>query len=306
MARREWKGNEEAFLRAHYAEHGMRYCAQHLGRSMNSVACRAMQLGLKRPGRSAQDPYTSTPAIDDAIRRAYQNPIRGSVQRLADMIGRPRKWVAERAAAIGARPPGRLARKWSDASSPSCRSRRARSISHVRQAHAAQGWLPPDSLVHHPHAQRPRLDRTDSPYLRVSDIAELFGVSYSAAQSWVEKGWLHAEQEEVSDRTTRWVVHEDAVVRFVGEHTAAVSLPRLEPNKAWFIDLLLRRGAIAYAAAENDTLTQKVAALAKRGDLGRIQIAGMLDIDAQRVSVEIWRARKAGLLPAKNEQGAAA
>ncbi len=305
MARREWKGNEEAFLRAHYAEHGMRYCAQHLGRSMNSVACRAMQLGLKRPGRSAQDPYTSTPAIDDAIRRAYQNPIRGSVQRLADMIGRPRKWVAERAAAIGARPPGRLARKWSDAELAILQEQAGRSISHVRLTLRKAGFhRTASSIIHMRNARR--LDRTDSPYLRVSDIAELFGVSYSAAQSWVEKGWLHAEQEEVSDRTTRWVVHEDAVVRFVGEHTAAVSLPRLEPNKAWFIDLLLRRGAIAYAAAENDTLTQKVAALAKRGDLGRIQIAGMLDIDAQRVSVEIWRARKAGLLPAKNEQGAAA
>jgi DNA-binding transcriptional regulator GbsR (MarR family) len=82
------------------------------------------------------------------------------------------------------------------------------------------------------------------------------------------------------------------VARFVVENPGSINLAKLEPNKAWFIDLMARCAASTSEGVRDKG--QRIYALANaRPDLSHAQIADMTGSTQKAVSVTISKLRSA-------------
>lgn len=288
-----WKCTDIAFLREHYATKGAAWCAERLpGRTVVSINSRARKAGLAQ-SRMAQA-IRSTPQIDAVITRGYQgNRPHGFVGALAKSIERPTWWVSGRAADLGLiAPPS--ATRWTQDEKDFVEARPLTSAGTLAKMMRKRGWKRAPSAIAWMRSHG-IIARDDPAIFTAADLARAMGVDTSIVTKWVKAGWLHATPRGTNRTDAQggdtYIIHERDVARFVVEHVGRVNLAKIEPNKAWFVDLMAR-----CAASTPDGIRDKgkrIAALAEqRPDLTRTQIAEMTDSTPSAVSVVLSRVRR--------------
>ncbi|GAN49677.1 hypothetical protein ACXR8U_13905 [Methylobacterium radiotolerans] len=245
----DYRQEEDDFLRAHYVKRGARWCAERMpGRSVHSLTKRVRVIGVAR-----KDVFEKAPTsdwIDAQIRRAYtgERPT-GFVTACAKAVGRSRYWVAKRALELGLIK-SRDQRPWSDAEleyaskwpliSPVELSRRMRRLGYHRT---------PGAIAY--MRTEGKIATTDDAQFTAAGLAEAMGVMTATVTGWVNKGLLRASRRGWNRTSAQngdgYIIHERDVAAFIVQHTAYISLAKLEPNKFWLVDLLVRCGAPATA-----------------------------------------------------------
>lgn len=245
-ARRFWTTRELALLREHYPTGGVLACLPRLpGRSARAVygmACKLRLPGpdtLRREGRPRQR-YSTSPQIDDAIRRGYPKATGvGAVVALAQAVGRPRWWVSRRAAALGLVAPRFRQPPWTDAEAEIVAGNAHRSPATIVRKLRRAGFERTETAVA-VKVKRLGADTTDPDHWTARGFAAVMGVDSTTVSAWIAKGWLQAKRRG-TERTAaqggdQWWIHRKAARRFVLENLAAVDLRKVE--KYAFVSLL--------------------------------------------------------------------
>jgi DNA-directed RNA polymerase specialized sigma24 family protein len=240
--RYHWTTREIAALSRTY-QHGIIACMDALpGRSDRAIYGMAGKLGLKSPRMpAARRQWSSTEHVDDAIRRGYQKPDRGTINRLAIDIQRPRTWIRDRAIKLGIAVPRYKPLPWSPEEDLIVRE-----LAGQRKPASIQRALRKDGFARTETAIVVRMKRLgESRVIESVDeysgrqLADMMGVDGKTVSTWVSKGLLRAKEvgEPRSDgRATTWRIKRKDVRRFIIDHTAHVDLRKVE--KFWFVDLL--------------------------------------------------------------------
>jgi len=245
-AKRFWTAREEAILRAHFPLVGAVGCAQKLtGRSPYAINQHARKMGLQAPPRhrAPQQFYSSSPHIDEAIRRVYQGDgHKGAVEELARTLGRPRWWIRDRALRLGLQPPRFKEPPWTSEEIEIAAELSHRPLSSIQSALKRAGYRRSESAI------AVKLKRIGTPMGRNGDpdrytgtqLARLFGVTLGVVRRWIIRGWLVASRRGTA-RTAQqggdeWWIHRRDVVAFIFNNPAAVDLRKAE--KFWLLDLL--------------------------------------------------------------------
>lgn len=297
--RKQWTGAEEAFLRQHYTAKGGHWCAEKMGRTHPSVLKRAEQLGLHREGYRPPGTAAVSPLMDEAIRQAYRGKLRsGAVKRLAQVYGLSRQAISQRALQIGARRHGRrdlwsareleLLHAYAQAT-PYQMVRILKEAGFKRTAHAVVCAR----ANHH-------VDRASSEVHYLSEVARLLGVTPSTPRNWIRRGLLVPEPGTDTEREPA-LISDLELARFLTQHTTAYSLTNLAPNHEWFIDLLVRKGALAAMSKPRSKKEQVMQAALAHPTMSRRQLAELLEMDAPTVSVVMSQLKAEGLLPDTRE-----
>lgn len=247
--RRFWTGREEKILREVYTAGGVPAALTALpGRSASAIYNRANQMKIPAPTTARRDtPRERWPLdahIDAAIRRVYQSaPLIGAIKRLAQVVGRPRAWVSNRARQLGLQQPRFKEPVWSAQELQLVGDNATLSLGHLRSKLRRAGFNRTETAIK-VKLKRLGADRDDENRFSASALAELFGVDPGSIIQWIEKGWLRAQKID-GDKTLgggrNWSVHRRDIRRFVIENVAAIDLRKVE--KHWFVDLLASREA---------------------------------------------------------------
>ncbi len=298
-SRHEWKTSEERFLRKHYPDKGGVWCAEELGRkSAAAVVEKARSLRIKRAGRMPVIREGESSLLDDAIRAAYQQPRHsGAVPRMAKQYGVTQQWVAARAAKIGARQP--RVGSWSDAEIALLRENAQATTAQIDRIFQAAGFKRSHYAIECAK-RRHDVARADSEVHRLADVHRLFGVSRMTPRLWVRRGLLVPEPG-TDENGEPALVSDLELARFILVHPAAVDLRKLEPNKEWLLDLLVRKGPLVGLGATPTRREQVLQLAAARPELKPRQLAELLEMDARNVSVVVSQLRKEGRLPENRE-----
>lgn len=246
--RRFWTGREEKILREVYPNGGVPTCLPLLaGRTATAIYQRANILGLaSSPSKKAGVPrqrWRSSPQIDAIIQRVYQStPEKNDIQRLAQVVGRPRWWVSKRAQALGFVAPRFAPLPWSEAEDAFIAERAAVSAPNIRHQMARRGWhRTATAIVVRLKVLGQATGRNaDDNHYTATGLAKLMGVDAKTVTRWIDKGWLKARRRGTGRVAAQggdehWVRRRDARA-FIIENAAAVDLRKVE--KFWFIDLL--------------------------------------------------------------------
>lgn len=235
--------HEDQFLAQHYRKRGASWCAERLERSLPSVRGRVRKIGV---ARGTEESPASNDMIDAVIRRAYTGERKhGFVSRCALQVGRTRDWVQKRAMALGVLQSVDQ-RPWTREEIEFASARAMVPAAALARQMRRHGWhRTPGSIAAMRSADK--IERVDPERFTADGLAHAFGVTTTTITQWIKKGWLRAERRGLNREHTKqgdgYVIHEREVVAFVRHHLAHVSLAKLEPNKDWFIDLLVRCGS---------------------------------------------------------------
>lgn len=247
ISRRYWTTGEERALRTLYPTGGSAAVKAAVpGRTLRSIYNRARALGLVAPGQPAiRQRWSSSPQIDEAIRRVYQGtPSDGAIDHLAMSCARPRWWVSRRAAALGFVAPRFKDPEWTPAELEIVEAMAHRSSISIVRALARKGYRRTATAIT-VKLKRLGTDRTDPDHYTATTLAGMMGVDATTVSGWIEKGWLAAKRRGTARTPVQggdmWWISRRAVRRFVVENTARVDLRKVE--KFWFVDLLTDRDA---------------------------------------------------------------
>ena len=241
-----WTVREESILRAHYPTKGAIGCEEKLpGRTAYAIDQHARGMGLKPPNghKNPRQFYSTSPQIDEAIRRIYQGDGHdGAVNDLARTLARPRWWIGHRAVKLGFKTPRFKQADWSEEEVEIIAGLSHRIPATIQKALARAGYKRSETAI------IVKLKRIGAPTGRNADpdhytglqLARLFGVDLKTVTRWIAKGWLIAGRRG-TDRTEQqggdeWWIHRRDVAAFIFANPAAVDLRKVE--KFWFIDLL--------------------------------------------------------------------
>lgn len=289
-----WKTTEDAFLRKHYNEQGAKFCSEKLaGRTKSAVHARARVIGIQTP-RSLM--MANVPQqIDDAIRRAYngERP-HGFSKACADRLGVKPRWVSERAVALGL-VAGRSGSHWSEAELAFIEANPMMPPAQVAKSMRRRGWHRTPTAVAFQRLHG-KVSTEDPAFFSGAGLAMAMGVDQKTVSGWIRKGLLIAKprgtQRTDAQGGDTFIIHERDVARFVVENPGSINLAKLEPNKAWFIDLMARCAASTSEGVRDKG--QRIYALANaRPDLSHAQIADMTGSTQKAVSVTISKLRTA-------------
>lgn len=245
-ARRFWTTKEIALLREHYPIGGVAACLQALpGRSARSIYSTAHKEGLAVAGtpKSKGVPrqrWTSSPQMDDVIRRAYPTcTSRGAVIALAARLNRPRWWVSNRAASLGLVTPRFKEPKWTEAELELIENIASKSPKAIRATLARKGFARTETAIIL-KLKRIGADRQDPNHYTATGLAALMGVNPSTVSAWCEKGWLNAKRRGTERAPIQggdmWWISRKAVRQFIIDSTAHVDIRKVD--KFWFVELL--------------------------------------------------------------------
>ena len=243
-AKRFWTGREELILRNTYPEGGVPACLPRLpGRTPASIYQRAAKLGLIAPAEAARGAprrrHQSNEHIDALIRRTYANPEKGAIKRLAQTIGRPRAWIADRAIKLGCTVPRFKALPWTNPEREIVRENAHRHPATICKVLKRSGFSRTETAV---SVQIKRLGAcTEDPnHYTATGLASLFGVDGHVITAWIGKGWLQAARrgtERVAAQGgDQWWIHRRSVRAFVIQNVGAVDFRKVD--KFWLVDLL--------------------------------------------------------------------
>lgn len=247
ISRRYWTTSEHRRLLALYPTGGPAAVKSALpGRSLRAIYQRARTAGLVAPGQpSVRQSWTTSPQIDEAIRRAYQStPSDGAIDRLAMSCCRPRWWVSRQAARLGLVAPRFKEPEWSAAELELVEDMAHRPSDAIARALRRRGYRRTATAVT-VKLRRLGTDRADPNHYSATALAGMMGIDAATVAGWIERGWLAADRRG-TERTAAqggdmWWVSRKAVRRFVVENTARVDLRKVD--KFWFVDLLTDRSA---------------------------------------------------------------
>lgn len=246
ISRRYWTTSEERALRSLYGTGGPAAVKQAIpGRTLRSIYQRARAMGLVAPGQpDFRQKWSSSPQIDEAIRRVYQGtPTDGAVDHLAMSCARPRWWITRRASRLGFVTPRFKELPWSAEELAIVDELSHRTDITIARALARRGFKRTATAVA-VKLKRLGADREDPDHYTANGLAPLLGVDPTTISGWIEKGWLSAKRRG-TDRVAAqggdmWWISRKAVRRFVVENAARVDIRKVD--KFWFIDLLTERG----------------------------------------------------------------
>lgn len=242
-AKPQWSPEDVAILREHFTKAGAAHCATLLPhKTIGAIHGKARSLRLALPPQKKQTAkYFSTPHIDEAIRRYYQNnPKRGGLSKLAHQIARPVKWVSVRAAYLAVQAPRFDSVKWDDREIELLREHAFRVPAAIARILRKNGFRRSPNAI---NLKRTRLhcDRSTDDYYTAIGLAELMGVDKSTITTWVRRGLLKAQKRGTTHPNDSYLIHHNAVRRFVVENANAVDLRRVD--KYWFIELMAGTGS---------------------------------------------------------------
>lgn len=236
-----FREEEDAFLQKNYRKHGAPWCAEKLeGRTLGSVRKRAQYLGITR-GADVSPPTNDM--IDQIIRRAYTGERKtGFVSRCALQVGRTRDWVQKRAMVLGLSTTADT-RPWTTEEIEFASARPLVPPHELSKQMRRKGWSRTPRAIAHMRTEG-RVDRVDAERFTAQGLADIMGVSVSVVTGWIKRDLLKAERRGTTrteaQRGDGYVIHESDVAAFMLRHSIYVSLPKLEPNKVWFFDLMSR------------------------------------------------------------------
>lgn len=250
--RRFWTNREIAVIRELYPSGGLSAClAQLPGRTATAIYQVARRQGLVKLTREGKPPsvrnrWTSTPHIDEAIRRAYQGePTSGAISRLAATLGRPRRWINCRAQSLGVAVPRFKEVPWSEeeldllaaqvSQHPAVIQRNFRKAGFARTATAIAVKLKRLRICVGAHG--------DDDHYTIAGLAEAFGCSQDTIRKWIKDGWLTAKKRKAVAQSAKpgddglmWRIDRRALRKFIVDNVAAVDFRKVD--KFWFVDIL--------------------------------------------------------------------
>lgn len=291
----EWKTTEDRLLREHFLKRGAKWCSQQLtGRSKDAVYARVRKIGI---ARKREDLVIQTsPQIDALIRFGYgQDRSHGFRNRLAKRIGRPAWWISQRSIDLGLMP-ARDNRPWGKEEYAFAESRPLVSAAALSKQMRARGWkrtpVAISNMRHHG-----LLAKDDPAWFSAAGLAQAMGVDRAVVAKWIKQGWLTAKPRGTSRTEAQggdtYLIHEREVAAFVVAYVAQISLAKIEPNKAWFVDLMARCAAPAGASSTDRDKRRRIVSLAcSRPDLSVGQIAEMVDSTSRSVSATLSSHRR--------------
>ena len=248
IARRYWTTKEERVLHALYPTGGPAAVKEKLPhRTLRAIYNRARSVGLVAPGQpEMRQSWSTSPQIDDAIRRVYQStPTDGAIDHLAMSCARPRWWVSRRAAALGLVTPRFKEPEWTCEELDLIEQYAHRSSVTIQRILARHGFKRTATAIT-VKLKRIGADRLDIDHYSATALAGMFGVDATTVSGWIERGWMKARRRG-TERTPQqggdmWWIGRKDVRRFVVENTARVDLRKIT-DKFWFVDLLTDRDA---------------------------------------------------------------
>jgi hypothetical protein len=265
---KSWDDADDDYLREHYRKRGARHCAAHLKRTEDQIYWRASRLGVARQAKDYH--YRSSPQIDEAIRRAYQGDRKpGFRKALVQALGRPERWISHRAVKLGVAS-GKCDR-WSaeeDAILKQAAHLHPRTLAGRLQKHGFRRT--PTAVALRLARLRLNPDEVESGYLTLQGVADLLGAQRATVQRWLRNGWLVVQPGK--GRMNGHLIYEGDVAAFIALHLGEVNFARLEQNKQYIVEMLLRhcswrdtrhapisRRAISVAAVCPELSTEEIA-----------------------------------------------
>lgn len=231
--RPRWTQEDIAALRGGWAVDGSQGVAAALPhKTIGAIHHKARALGLVLPKFKRREKFSSTPHIDEAIRRYYHGaPKYGGLSKLAHQVGRPVPWVSRRAGELGIVPQRFDAGKWSADEIDLLRKNASAPSSTIARTFRRHGFHRTVNAINL-KIIRLRCDRSDDDMYTAVGLAELFGVARNVVTAWITKGWLRAT---IKGNGNHQIRHSN-VRRFVVENVGAVDIRRAD--KFWLVDLL--------------------------------------------------------------------
>lgn len=233
--KRFWTGREQVIMREYYPREGLPGCVSRLpGRTATSIYQRARILGLKAPSAPAEphQRYAHSPATDDDIRRIYADGITRDALKLATRrLGRPRKWITNRAAALGLSSPRFKTPQWTADEDAILSAAPHFNPKTLARRLTAQGFSRSPIAIH-VRLTRLGLSRIDPDKMCARELAEIMGTDGKTVARWIEKGWLKAKVSEGGI----YRISRKQVRSFIVDNVAAVNIGRCD--KFWLVDLL--------------------------------------------------------------------
>lgn len=237
-----WSAQEDEFLRQNYRLHGQDWCAERLKRPVDATRNRAWKIGVSRP---AEPPYMQSDMVDAAIRLAYTGDRKlGFRSRCAKRTGRSPSYVSQRALELGLIR-RRDSKPWTDEERAFVEAHPLLPLRYLSRKMKAKGWHRTPRAISHLRSSG-KIDVLPSGEFTAEGLAQAMGVSIATVTGWIKKGLLRAKPRGLNRQAQQggdgYVIHEREVAAFIIHHAAHVTLAKLEPNKDWFIDLLIRCG----------------------------------------------------------------
>lgn len=247
--KRFWTTREVAALREAYPAGGAAACLVVLpGRTAKAIAEKARDEGLVAPA-AVRAPkltrWTSSPQIDEAIRRGYATATsRGDVRALANRLGRPTWWVSKQAARLGIVVPRFRGLPWAVAEDEILRAAPHLKPQTLRLRLARAGFARSETAIV-VRLKRLGESRCDPEAMTASDLSRLMGVNPTTVLRWIEAGWLKAKrhagwrqpgQPRPDSERAEYRIRAADVRRFVIDNAAVVDLRKVD--RFWFIDML--------------------------------------------------------------------
>lgn len=238
---REWNNVEIKTLRAHWGAAPAELRKRLPARTIGAIYQKGQMIGLSAPtGTYGKYAHTTTPAIDQAITRLYQQPPRkGAVSELAEKLGRPRWWISKRAQTLGLTTPRFADPAWTDAELDLLGETAHLTLASAARAFRSDGYKRSATAIQ-TMRKRQAYKPADNGYYTAHQLAALFGVDGKTVTRWIELGQLRARKRG-TDRTTaqggdHWWISAQQIRAFVRDNAHAVDLRKVD--KHWFIDLL--------------------------------------------------------------------
>ena len=239
-----WTNREVDILRVTWPE-GLAACVEALpGRSATSIYQRARKEGLGRAkdgGLREKRKYTTSPAINDAIRQCYQGePDMAAVKRLARTLNRPRHWISGRAKALGLVLPRFKQPDWSAAELDILKANAGRHPTLVRRLLAAEGHKRTDTAILL-KAKELRIRAEPGEDYTIEQLCEAFGTNRERVRGWIDRGWLAGSRQRAMRRPlgaapadkAPWRFTEREVREFILDNVAAIDFRRVD--KFWLV-----------------------------------------------------------------------
>lgn len=239
---RHWNNVEIKTLRSQWGRTPLELRAQLPGRTMSAIYQKAHHLGLSAPsGTYGKYTYNTTPAIDEAITRLYQQPPRkGAVTELAERLDRPRWWVSRRARDIGLTTPRFAEPAWTGAELDLLGDTAHLSLQVAARRFRRAGYRRSETALQ-VRRKREACRPADNGMYTACQLARLFGVSGKTPALWIRNGQLKARRRGTARLAVQggdeWWISARAARAFVASNAHSVDLRKVD--KHWFIDLMM-------------------------------------------------------------------